>query len=52
MNPRNLICTAAAALLASALKAAPAQAQRQGPLVLAKSSYLLRGTLSSAHECI
>src|SRR5215468_9898853 len=41
MNPRNLVCTAAAALLASAFAAAPAQAQR--PLVLAKSSYFFVG---------
>src|SRR5436853_6583434 len=43
MNPRNLLCTTAAALLASALAVAPAQAQRQGPLVLAKSSYFFVG---------
>src|SRR5262245_55946266 len=43
MNPRSLLCTAAAALLASAFAVAPAQAQRQGPLVLAKSSYFFVG---------
>jgi len=43
MDPRNLLCTSAAALLPSALVAAPAQAQRQGPLVLAKSSYFFVG---------
>src|SRR5689334_23752390 len=43
MNPRNLVCTAAAALLASAFAMAPAQAQRQGRLVLAKSSYFFVG---------
>src|SRR5262245_35233982 len=43
MHPRNLICTAAAALLASVLIALPAQAQRQGPLILAKSSYFFVG---------
>src|SRR6266705_1742770 len=43
MDPRNLVCTAAVALLASALAVAPAQAQRQGPLVLAKSSYFFVG---------
>src|SRR5258706_1031654 len=43
MNPRNLLCTTAAALLATTLAVAPAQAQRQGPLVLAKSNYFFVG---------
>src|SRR5438132_3693936 len=40
---RNLVCTTAVALFASTLAVAPAYAQRQGPLVLAKSSYFFVG---------
>jgi pimeloyl-ACP methyl ester carboxylesterase len=39
----NLMGVAAAALVAAALATAPAQAQRRGPLVLAKSSYFFVG---------